>query len=105
MFEDGTRCDFAQLPALQSEALDHTFQSCGEHVEIAGGGVVRVLACERNPHTSQDRDATRGAHHCPLEAVIAASGEMEATRAASGPPLPCRRRKGPHFQIGVAARA
>jgi len=27
----------AQSPVLQSEALDYTFQSCGEHVEIAGG--------------------------------------------------------------------
>ena len=105
LIKDGTGCDFAQSPALQSEALDYAFQSCGEHVEIAGGGVVRVLARERNPHTSQDRDATRGVHHCPLEAVIAASGQMEATRAASGPHFPWRRRKALHFQIGIAARA
>jgi hypothetical protein len=49
--------------------------------------------------------ATRGVHHCPLEAVIAASGEMEATRAASGPHFLWRRRKALHFQIGIAAGA
>src|SRR5271169_5333675 len=43
-------------------------------------------------------------HHGPLEAVIAASGEIEATRA-SGPHFPWRRRKALHFQIGIAARA